>query len=180
MASVETVPSQGNGITSPAKQQKTEHFDYSLDPSTVTAEYLKALQAAITEPGQLKTATELLTSKARTATQLANVDVALPGTQNAEYLVHQASYVTNEKTTAHVPTTWKDRIENRDYEYDVTWILKKEPGIGWRVSGMITTAEPNAPPIVFNFEDAADIVSKGGPGQPETQTAGKEPKTDVR
>ncbi|MEC9093228.1 MAG: hypothetical protein VX438_11010, partial [Planctomycetota bacterium] len=66
------------------------------------------------------------------------------------------------------------------YKYDVTWVLKHQANIGWRVSGMITTGNLEDDTIVFNFEDAADIVRKGNPGSPETQTAKENQKTDIR
>ena len=60
-----------------------------------------------------------------TATRTANVDVSLPGSPNAKYLVHQAEFVTNERNVAHVLTSWNDSVEGQDYQYDVTWVLKK-------------------------------------------------------
>lgn len=177
---VESVPPEGNGLTSPAKQELGSKFDQAMDPSSITSEYLKSLKSAFSDAESLKTASELLTSKARSATHSANVDVSLPGTVNAKYVVHQAKYVTNEKNVAHVLTSWSDEIENEKYEYDVTWVLKNEPSVGWRVAGMVTTGDSQEDTIVFNFEDAADIVSKGAPEGPETQTAEQKGNTEIR
>ncbi|MDG2469557.1 MAG: hypothetical protein P8M80_09785 [Pirellulaceae bacterium] len=168
--SVLAVPSEGSGMTSPAKQNPGP-ISHSLNPSTVTSRYLASLQNALTKGGALNTANDLLTSKAREATRTANVDVSLPGSPNAKYLVHQAEFVTNERNVAHVLTSWNDSVEGEDYQYDVTWVLKNDADNGWGIAGMITAGENPGDTIVFNFEDAADIVSKGVPEENKTQTA---------
>lgn len=180
MDSVNAVQGEGQGLKSPAKQELGAKFDPAMDPSSVTSSYLKALKESITDAASLKTANELLTAKARSATHLANVDVSLPGSAAADYVVHQAKYVTNEKNVAHVLTSWKDEVEDQVYEYDVTWVLRKEASQGWRVAGMITTGNSINETIVFNFEDAADIVSKGAPEASDTQTANKDGNTEIR
>ena len=182
MNSVKSVPPEGKGLTSPAKQDKGARFDPGMDPSSVTSEYLKSLQKALGEVEHLKIANELLTAEARKSLNLANVDLKLPGTENAKYVVHQAKYVTNEKNIAHVMTSWKDNIDSQPYEYEVTWVLKNEANVGWRVAGMITTGEEEND-LVFNFEDPEDIVSKEGADtaeNPETRTADKKAETDIR
>lgn len=183
--SVRSVPSEGKGLQSPAKQDSGQKFDPQMDPSSVTSAYLKSLQSALADGESLQTAQELLTAKAKSATELANVDVTLPGTENAQYVVHQAQYVTNEKNVAHVRTSWNDQIDDQKYEYDVTWVLKNEVSVGWRVAGMITSGQSADETVVFNFEDAADIVSKGGgevatPETVETRTAKKKPDETIR
>lgn len=182
--SVKSVPPEGKGLVSPAKQEMGKRFEEGMDPSSVTSEYLKSLKNALNDAESLSVANELLTSKARSATNVANVDVSLPGTVNAKYVVHQAKYVTNEKNVAHVLTSWNDEVDQQPYEYDVTWVLKNEANVGWRVAGMITTGETEDDPVVFNFEDAADIVSKGpketGPDASETRTAEKKSETEIR
>ncbi|MEE2640486.1 MAG: hypothetical protein VX768_07650 [Planctomycetota bacterium] len=180
LSSVNAVPSEGQGLKSPAKSESGPQFAPSLDPSSVTSAYLRFLKEALSDADSLKNANELLTAEARKATNLANVDVSLPGSVNSEYVVHQAEYVTNEKTLAHVRTSWKDRVEDEKFEYDVTWMLKKEDAVGWRVSGMITTGENGDQTVVFNFEDAADIVSKGAPQTGEVQTAGNPGESKLR
>lgn len=185
LESVQSVPSEGNGLVSPAKRESQTRFDPSMDPSSVTSEYLKSLKQAQTQSDNLETANELLTAKALNATNLANVDVSLPGTENSSYVVHQTKYVTNEKNIAHVLTTWNDNVEGQDYEYDVTWVLKKESKLGWRVSGMIYHGEAEGETVVFNFEDPNDIVSKGAPEKNDpaavdTQTAEKKAETEIR
>lgn len=171
MSSVKGVAGQGNGLVSPAKTTGPGGLDVATDPATITSTYLSALKSAVTETDNLKTANELLTVEARAATHQANVDVSLPGSENARYIVHQAEYVTNEKNVCHVLTNWNDSIDDESYQYDVTWVLKKETNVGWRIAGMITQGEAPDQTIVFNFEDAADIVSKGAPEPVQTEVA---------
>ena len=171
--SVNAISGEGNGLSSPAKQPTAPSVDPSTDPTTVTSKYLGFLREADSNADGLIAANNLLTTEAREATREANVDVSLPGSTNSKYLVHQAKYVTNEKNVAHVLTSWTDTVDEQGYEYDVTWVLKKNPA-GWRVAGMITNGETPGESIVFNFEDAADITNKGTElAESETQVAGK-------
>lgn len=175
--SVNAISGEGNGLSSPAKQQTTPAVAPSTDPTTVTSKYLGYLKdAASSADGNvdgLIAASSLLTVEAREATREANVDLKFPGPTNASYVVHQAKYVTNEKNVAHVLTSWTGTEDGDQYEYDVTWVLKVNSA-GWRISGMITNGEAPGEFIVFNFEDASDITNKGAEiTEAETQVAGK-------
>ncbi len=175
--SVNGISGEGNGLSSPAKQQTAPIVDPSTDPTTVTSKYLGYLREADSNADGLIAANNLLTTEAREATREANVDVSLPGSPNSKYVVHQAKYVTNEKNVAHVMTSWTDTVDEQAYEYDVTWVLKKNLA-GWRVAGMITNGAAPGESIVFNFEDAADITNKGSElAESETQVAGKGDET---
>ena len=174
--SVNAISGEGEGLSSPAKQQTTPSVDPRTDPATVTSKYLGYLkEAANNTDGNIEgliAASNLLTVEAREATREANVDLKFPGPDDANYIVHQAKYVTSEKNIAHVQTTWKGS-DGDDYDYDVTWVLKAN-SVGWRISGMITNGETAGELVVFNFEDVADITNKGAEiAEAETQVAGK-------
>ena len=60
----------------------------------------------------------------------------------------------------HVSSEWTDFDAQKQPRTDkFIWVLRKEP-IGWRIAGLITKVIADQPPLVLDFEDAADMVRK--------------------
>lgn len=125
----------------------------NLDPKQTIAHYLEAVK-----DGNEKRVTALLTDVARRKTAEARIAVAPPGSETAVYSVGTVEFVTADKTTAHVASTWTDMDENeKPQTLPIVWVVRQEPA-GWRVAGMMTRTSPGQPMLVLNFEEPAEVL----------------------
>ena len=132
---------------------KVANFDASSPDATMTT-FLDAVKI-----GDAESAASLLTTKARTEMQNAEMHVLPPGSPRADYSVNNVSYEP-EHGGAFVDTTWIDDDETGQRQsYDITWILRQENN-SWRVAGMSTKLVPDHPPLVLNFEDPVDMKAQ--------------------
>jgi hypothetical protein len=123
-------------------------------PDTAVVEFLNAVRG-----GDESTAGALLTNKARTAMEAANMYVQPPGSPNANFTIGQVE-MKPEHGGAHVGSTWTDVTpQGETKSYEITWILRQETG-GWRVAGMATQLVDDMPRLILNFEDPADMRSQ--------------------
>jgi len=131
-------------------------------PEEVVSAFLDAIRAgdADTDSGaeQAKIARMLLTQTAREETAKANLVVAPPGSPGSTYEIRTTRMVTEEG--AHVTTRWTEKdLYGGSTRFDIVWIVRKSEE-GWRVSGMATQADPNAPPLLLDFEKPVDMLAK--------------------
>jgi hypothetical protein len=115
-------------------------------------EFLNAVRT-----GDESTAGALLTDKARTEMEKANMYVQPPGSPNADFAIGEVQ-MKPEHGGAYVGSTWTDVTPQGDQKksYEITWILRQESG-GWRVAGMATQLVEDMPRLILNFEDPADM-----------------------
>jgi hypothetical protein len=120
-------------------------------PDGAVIEFLNAVRT-----GDEATAGALLTDKARTAMEAANMYVQPPGSPNANFAIGQVQ-MKPEHGGAHVGSTWTDVTpQGETKSYEITWILRQENN-GWRVAGMATQLVEDMERLVLNFEDPADM-----------------------
>jgi hypothetical protein len=121
-------------------------------PDGAVIEFLNAVRT-----GDESTAGALLTDKARTEMEKANMYVQPPGSPNADFAIGEVQ-MKPEHGGAHVGSTWTDVTPQGDQKksYEITWILRQESG-GWRVAGMATQLVEDMPRLILNFEDPADM-----------------------
>ena len=134
---------------------KVAKVDTSAPDKTITT-FLDAVQI-----GDATTASSMLTSKAQTEMQNAEMHVLPPGSPYAQYTINNVT-LEPEHGGAFVDSTWTDIVDEQSQEkrsYQITWILRQENG-AWLVAGMSTALFPNQPPLVLNFEDPADMQAQ--------------------
>lgn len=137
-------------------------------PDGAVLEFLNAVRS-----GDEATAGALLTDKARTEMEAANMYVQPPGSPNANFAIGQVE-LKPEHGGAHVSSTWSDVTpEGETKAYEITWILRQEDN-GWRVAGMATQLVENMPRLILNFEDPADMRNQVAAAEAELQRRASE------
>jgi hypothetical protein len=121
-------------------------------PDRVIAEFLEAVRI-----GDDKQAADLLTPLARQKTADMQMVVAPPGSDTAKFQVQDVELIGD---GAQVSTDWTDLdADGRPHTDRIVWILRKVPQ-GWRIAGMATRVFADQEPIVLDFEDPAEMLSK--------------------
>ena len=130
--------------------------DPDASPSDVVSAFLESLRS-----GDDQRAAALLTDIARAATEREQLTVQPPGSPSAQFTVGEAQYVSEEKDGAHVSSTWSEKDENGEpISYQITWILKRQKQIGWRIKGMATQLTPEQPHVFLDFENPVEMLAK--------------------
>jgi len=125
----------------------------SATPEEVVKGFLESLRS-----GNDTLAKTLLSNEARYSTAKEGYEVRPPGTPSAQYQVGAAEFVSELKDGAHVPSQWTETFPDSTTEaWDITWVLRKEAHIGWRITGMRAQLFPNAPKRFLDFENASDM-----------------------
>lgn len=142
--------------------KKDNAADNAAKPEEQQAAAKAAVEQFLTavQTGDDETASGLLTTKARTEMQKAEMYVQPPGSPNAKFTIGQVE-LKPELNGAHVDSQWTDVDEFGERNtYDITWIMKQEDD-AWRVAGMaIPQFIPDYPSLVLNFENPADMQSQ--------------------
>ena len=154
----ETADSSGSDGDQTAQTQSGDgQQEIVLDAGTPDAAVITFLNAV--RAGNEDTASAMLTDKARTEMQNAEMYVQPPGSPNAQFQIGDVR-LQPEHGGAYVDSSWTDIIDNgQQSTYAITWILRQEHN-GWRVAGMSTELYPNQPPLVLNFENPADMQAQ--------------------
>jgi len=141
----------------PSKQAEIEgSTNFSpADPTEVATQFMQAIK-----DGDQEKASDLLTTAAQKEAERSGLEVAPPGSQTARFSVGEVRYLDEAKSVAYVASMWSEQFEKEQPETEeVVWIVRKEKS-GWRVAGMSTQVFEDAPPLVLNFEDHADMERK--------------------
>jgi len=167
-------------------EKHSNHAHNAETPDGAVLAFLNAVRA-----GDEETAAAMLTTKARTEMQNAEMYVQPPGSPHAQFTIGEVRLMP-EHGGAHVDSSWTDVVENGDQRtYEITWILRQEQN-AWRVAGMSTRLFSNQPPLVLNFEDPADMQAQvqqanaemarrsGGEGEIRQATLPSEQDSGVR
>jgi len=105
-------------------------------------------------------ASGMLTKMARAKTQELGLSVAPPVNPTATYSVRDCELVGDDGDLVHVGTTWTDTDADGFTSTDnVVWVVRLDPE-GWRVVGMAMKIFDDMPPLLLNFEDPEDMLSK--------------------
>ena len=169
VASIGCKPSETAENPTPAAGEHHEHDGHQhqdggsqvaqIDASTPQAAMESFLDAVRT--GDATVASSMLTTKAQTEMQNAEMHVLPPGSPYAQYSIDNVTFEP-EHNGAFVDSTWSDIVDEQTQEqrsYQITWILRQENN-AWRIAGMSTALFPNQPPLVLNFEDPADMQAQ--------------------
>ena len=102
----------------------------------------------------------LLTKVARLKTEELGISVAPPVADTATYSVRDCEMVGDADDLVHVGTTWTDvDAEGFKTAENVVWVVRLDPE-GWRVVGMAMRIFEDMAPLLLNFEDPEDMLSK--------------------
>jgi hypothetical protein len=146
----------GCGSSGTTPENKTSTSAESVLSTATPPDAVKAFLQAI-KVGDEKTADEMLTKIAREKTKEADLHVAPPGSDTANYKI--GKHVVEGKE-AKVSSTWTDMDEDGKPQTDeIVWLLKQEPE-GWRICGMATELFPDEEPLILNFEDPAEMLER--------------------
>jgi hypothetical protein len=133
-------------------QQAAPPLAIQAAPDRVIAEFLEAVRI-----GDDKKAADLLTPLARQKTADMQMVVAPPGSDTAQFQVQDVELIGD---GAQVATDWTDLgADGRPHTDRIVWILRKVAQ-GWRIAGMATRVFADQEPIILNFEDPADMLSR--------------------
>jgi len=135
-------------------------------PEEVVTKFLEALRS-----GNDQLAKRLLSDQARQSTANEGYEVRPLGTPSAVYEVGAAEFVSEAKGAAHVPSQWTETFGDGSTEaWDITWVLRRQPHAGWRITGMRAQLFPNAPKRFLNFENAAEMKRQLAQAEQELAT----------
>jgi hypothetical protein len=124
-------------------------------PTEAVTQFYEALR-----DGEEAKIASLLTDKARRESANSGLDIRSPGSASLTYEVGEWEYVTPAKDGAHVKSIWTELDdEGTRISTEVIWVLRKQAD-GWRVAGMATQVKQGQLPLLFNFEDPADMIQK--------------------
>jgi hypothetical protein len=134
--------SVGCGSTDPTSLQAAKE---------VTTEFLEGLRTANSE-----VINRLLTPLAQEKITEYDLGFAPPGSETANYTIGGVQQFGPGE--AGVETVWSDLdADGKRASENMTWALKLVDG-QWRVCGMAAEQGPNMQPIVFDFEDPAEML----------------------
>ena len=131
-----------------------------ITPESTPDEVVTGLIEAM-RSGDKEAKEALLTQKAREETAKHNMPVADNAMPNAEYQVAKPKYLQRNPNGAHVSCVLSETLQDGSTEeYEIVWVLRKEPEIGWRIAGMAVELLPDTEPQFLNFEDPLDMQKK--------------------
>ena len=117
--------------------------------------FLEAIQR-----GDEEAASGMLTKVARAKTQEMGLSVAPPVNPSATYSIRDCEMVGDTDDLVHVGTAWTDTDADGFTTTDnVVWVVRLDPE-GWRVVGMAMRIFEDMPPLLLNFEDPEDMITK--------------------
>ncbi len=121
-------------------------------PEQVVGRFLEALRN-----GDRDTVASLLTTAAREETVRLGYEINPPGDPSSKYEVGRVEFVNGDNPEALVSSTWTHDLGDGElFTFEAVWITRREDA-GWRVSGLAVHDPQNEQPLVFNFENLAEV-----------------------
>lgn len=137
------------------------------------AEFLDAIRRG----GDSNRAHQLLTSQSTKILEGLGRSIQPIGSPDATFEVTRSEVVEDHPGMALVHSTWSEPAADGPAEsYQVVWAMQFEQG--WKISGMAMEFDPTKPPMIVDFEDAAQMAelfreqADVAAGEPATQAAG--------
>lgn len=137
------------------------------------AEFLDAIRRG----GDSNRAHQLLTSQATKILEGLGRSIQPIGSPDATFEVTRSEAVEEHPGMALVHSTWSEPAgEGPAESYQVVWAMQFEQG--WKISGMAMEFDPTKPPMIVDFEDAAQMAelfreqAEVATGEPATPAAG--------
>lgn len=146
----------GKGQAAAPASDSTLDITPESTPDQVVAGLIEAMRS-----GDKEAKEALLTQKAREETARHNMPVAANAMPNAEYQIAKPKYLERNPNGAHVSCVLSETLQDGSKEeYEIVWVLRKEPEAGWRIAGMAVELLPGTAPQFLNFEDPLDMQQK--------------------
>jgi hypothetical protein len=102
----------------------------------------------------------LLTDRAREETAKSGLAIQSQASGSLRYEIGETDYVTDALDGAHVASLWAEPDPDGSLiSTEVIWVLRKQLD-GWKISGMATAVAEGQLPLLFNFENPADMMQK--------------------
>ena len=134
-----------------------------MSPSGAAVEPARAAVAKFLDAvkrGDDDAASGMLTEVARAKTRELGLSVAPPVSSSATYSIGACELVGENDDLVHVSTTWTDTDpDGFTSNDDIVWVVRLDPE-GWRLAGMATKVFDDMAPLLLNFEDPEDMLSK--------------------
>jgi len=127
-----------------------------LNPDATPDDVVKAFLEA-TRSGDDQLAAQLLSKKAIEATTQAGLIVKPPGTPSMKYEIGEVEYPEKHADGAYVKSVWRERFDDGEEHFDITWVLRKQSAEGWRIVGMAVQLPGAEVPDLINFEAAEEL-----------------------
>ncbi len=128
--------------------------DNGSTPAVAVREFLDAVRT-----GNDAKANAMLTEKAKIEVKEVSGGFTPRASDTAKFEVGEFEYATEEKDLAHVASKWTDLVEGKPETYEYLWGMRKDAG-DWRVAGVVFKVFDDELPLVLNFEDGKDMVTK--------------------
>ena len=121
-------------------------------PAAAVARFLTAYCQGEDEKTSL-----MLTNRAREVTGNLGLKVAPPGSDTAQFQIHEIKYI--DENGAQVVCTWSDLDRDLERQTEkLAWVVRREPE-GWRIAGVATAATQDEAAHTVNFEDARAMAA---------------------
>jgi hypothetical protein len=153
-----------------AQEQEPSAAAVPEDAAQVVRDFLEAIKT-----GDETKSNDLLTPLARQKTGEMDMAVAPMGSESASFTVGDVELPEEGGgEMAHVASTWTDVDDDGQPRTDeILWVLRHEEQ-GWRIAGMATKVFQDAPPLLLNFEDPADMRRKQQLAEAEMERRARE------
>lgn len=134
---------------------------------------------AIRRGGDSNRAHQLLTSQATKILEGLGRTIQPIGSPDATFEVSRSEAVAEHPGMALVHSTWSEpAAEGPAESYQVVWAMQFEKG--WKISGMAMEFDPTKPPMIVDFEDAAQMAELFREQADEVATEPATPAAGVR
>jgi|GEM_PF-1064472 len=143
----------GSETPVPESQAQAQPKAPPVPPEVVTREFLEAVRT-----GDHVKADSLLTDLAREKTKEVDLVLAPSASQTAKYEVGEQEIIDGQ--VAHVESFWTDiGDDGKPRTIPFVWALRLDTN-GWRIGGVASKLFDDAPLLLLNFEDPADMLHK--------------------
>jgi hypothetical protein len=165
-------PSLADGEVSPAQTSEDE-LKVDTPPDAICKMFLLAIRKQDRHDYE-----KLLTRVSKRNILAANLDLQLPGSDQATCSVADTTYNSHKKDIAMVKCVVHDIVDGETKSFDFWWLLRKQ-NVGWRIAGMWISTGVGTERDYLSFENTEDVAKinamangvrqAAGPGTGKTQ-----------
>ncbi|MGI9473783.1 MAG: hypothetical protein ACR2NZ_19735 [Rubripirellula sp.] len=118
-------------------------------PTDVVSQFLDEIRRG----GADSSANTLLTSKAQAELKRIGQSIQPIGSPDAGFQVTRSELVPGDERAALVHSVWTEpAADGNSTQLQVVWAVQRETA-GWRISGLAMELDPDAEPVIFDFEN---------------------------